>query len=251
MTIWIIGGTSDSVKAARSIASLSLPCTVTVTTPDAVSLYKTIPDISIVVDRFDQNSIQLFCQEKNIKLIIDASHPHAAIVSRLAIEYSRSVNIPYIRYERPRLETRMGIELHSVETLVNGNYLLGQRVLLTLGYKALPLFRDWHDRATLFTRLLPVVHSVERAIEAGFTSDRIIALRPPISAELERALWRQWGITLVITKASGSEGGEDTKRAVAESLGVTLITIARPKIAYPRSTSEITDILHFCRTYYV
>lgn len=251
MTIWLIGGTSESVKVARSLPSLSLPFLVTVTTPDAVSLYREIPDISVLVDRFDPYTICLFCQQKNIKLIIDASHPHAELISRLAIEQSRSARIPYIRYERPDISIKTGIELDSVETLVKGDYLLGQRVLLTLGYKALPLFREWHDRATLFTRLLPVVHSIERAIGAGFASDRIIALRPPISAELERALWRQWGITLVVTKASGTAGGEDVKKAVAEELGVTLITIARPKLDYPRQTGELTDIIHFCQLHYV
>jgi precorrin-6A/cobalt-precorrin-6A reductase len=250
MTIWIIGGTSDSVKVTRSIASLSLPCLVTVTTADAVSLYRDMPNLSVIIGRLNQSTIQDFCQEKCIKIIIDASHPHAELVSQTAIDLSRTLNIPYIRYERPELASGKGIELDSVETLVKGNYLLGQRVLLTLGYKALPQFREWHDRATLFTRLLPVVHSLEKAIEAGFTSDRIIALRPPISAEIERALWRQWGITLVVTKASGSAGGEDIKRTVAKELDVSLITITRPQLDYPRQTTELTDIIHFCQNYY-
>ncbi|HEY9888120.1 MAG TPA: hypothetical protein V6D02_06945, partial [Candidatus Obscuribacterales bacterium] len=30
----------------------------------------------------------------------------------------------------------------------------------------------------------------------------------PISPELERALWQQWQLTQVITKASGHPGGE-------------------------------------------
>ena len=36
--------------------------------------------------------------------------------------------------------------------------------------------------------------------------DRIIAIRPPISRELEQALWQQWRISLVVTKASGQSG---------------------------------------------
>jgi precorrin-6A/cobalt-precorrin-6A reductase len=250
MTIWLIGGTSESVEVARAIAALSLPYLITVTTPDAVSLYRTIPDRSVFVGRLNQYTGYRFCQDNFIKIIIDASHPHAELISRLAIELSQTLPLPYLRYERPRIATATGLELDSVETLVTGDYLLGQRVLLTLGYKALPQFREWHDRATLFTRLLPVVHSLEKAIEAGFTSDRIIALRPPISAEMERALWRQWGITLVVTKASGSAGGEDIKRAVANELDVPLITIARPQLDYPRQTTELTDIIHFCQNYY-
>jgi precorrin-6A/cobalt-precorrin-6A reductase len=209
-----------------------------------------MPNLSILVGRLNQYTIQKFCQENCIKIIIDASHPHAELISRLAIELSQTLSLPYLRYERPRIAPATGLEIDSVETLVTGDYLRAQRVLLTLGYKALSQFQDWHDRATLFTRLLPVVHSLEKAIEAGFTSDRIIALRPPISAEIERALWRQWSITLVVTKASGSAGGEDIKRAVAKELDVTLITIARPQLDYPHQTTELTDIIHFCQNYY-
>ena len=50
------------------------------------------------------------------------------------------------------------------------------------------------------------------AIAAGFTTDKIIAIRPPINKELEQALWQQWQISLVVTKASAKAGGEDIKK---------------------------------------
>jgi precorrin-6A/cobalt-precorrin-6A reductase len=251
MTIWLIGGTSDSANIARIIAAASFPCLVTVTTPSAFSLYPDLPSLSVQVGQLNECTIKDFCQENNIKLIIDASHPYAQIISQLAINYATLANIPYLRYERPVISQKIGLELDSIDILLQGDYLLGQRVLLTLGSKALPRFRPWHDRATLFTRLLPVVNSLEIALEAGFTSDRIIALRPPISADLEAALWQHWQITLVVTKASGKEGGEARKKALAAQLGINLITIARPTLNYPRQTSNPNDIIDFCQQYYV
>jgi precorrin-6A/cobalt-precorrin-6A reductase len=82
--------------------------------------------------------------------------------------------------------------------------LQGQRVLLTIGYTPLHRFQSWHDRATLFARILPSAIALEAAFKAGFTPHNIICLRPPISADLEKALWRQWQISLVVTKASGN-----------------------------------------------
>jgi precorrin-6x reductase len=120
------------------------------------------------------------------------------------------------------------ISLDSFNTLLASDYLHQQRVLLTIGYKALHLFCSWQERSTLFARILPAVKSLEAATAAGFASDRIIALRPPVTAELEKALWRHWDISLVVTKASGVAGGEDVKRSVAAELGIPLIVIARP-----------------------
>ncbi|GET36525.1 precorrin-6x reductase [Microseira wollei NIES-4236] len=218
----------------------------------------------------------MFFQEHNIVAVLDASHPYAVEVSRCAIAACTQFNIPYLRYERPCLEretrgssdaaTRgeeildpqlpithyqlpITIQLDSCETLVTGNYLEKQRVLLTVGYKYLPLFRSWQEKATLFARILPSLVSIEAALAAGFTPDRIIALRPPISADLETALWRQWEISMVVTKASGAPGGEDVKRKVAAELGVPLIIIDRPFIDYPQQTGDLSTAIAFCQQY--
>lgn len=186
--------------------------------------------------------------------ILDASHPYAVEISKLAIAKATQRQIPYLRYERPSLElpqkdlsVPQAIELDSFDTLIAGDYLQGQRVLLTLGYRTLPLFRPWQDRCTLFARLLPSVTALEAAYSAGFTPDRVIALRPPIPYELEKALWQHWQISLVVTKASGTSGGEDVKRMVAAQLGVPLVVITRPDVAYPQQTSDLSMALEFCR----
>jgi precorrin-6A/cobalt-precorrin-6A reductase len=116
-----------------------------------------------------------------------------------------------------------------------------------MGYKSLHWFQPWHDRATLFARILPSAIALGAALQAGFTSERLIALRPPISAELERALWQQWQISMVVTKASGVAGGEDIKRQVAAELGVQLVIIDRPPVPYPQQTSDLQTALTFCQ----
>lgn len=192
-----------------------------------------------------------FLQQQQIVAVVDASHPYAANISRSAIAAATARNLPYLRYERPTVspqnEKDSAIEVASFDQLLQGNYLAGERVLLTVGAKSLPLFRPWRDCAALFARVLPTVSSVQIASEAGFSPNRIIALRPPISLELERALWQQWRISLVVTKASGRAGGEEIKRTVAVQLDIPLIVIARPHLSYPRQTSQVEEVVNFCR----
>lgn len=135
----------------------------------------------------------------------------------------------------------------NFETLLAGRSLEGRRVLLTVGYRTLPLFLPWQDRCTLFARILPSVTALETAASAGFTQERLIALRPPIPIQLERALWQKWQIQMVVTKASGAPGGEDVKRQLAAELGVRLVIIDRPKLEYPAQTSDFATALEFCR----
>jgi precorrin-6A/cobalt-precorrin-6A reductase len=251
--IWLIGGTKESVTIAEAIATSKLPLAIAVATDTARSLYP--PDCQVWVGRMDAAAMSHFCERENIAVIVDASHPYAVEVSKNAIATATVIGIPYLRYERPLVQssiknTQSVVELDSFASLLAGNYLQGERVLLTVGCQALPLFKSWHNRFTLFARVLPKLESVTIALAAGFTPEKIIALRPPIGAELERALWRQWQISLVVTKASGKSGGEDIKRAVAEELGIGLIVITRPKVVYPQQTSCINEIVVFCRESY-
>ncbi|MEM6611286.1 MAG: cobalt-precorrin-6A reductase [Cyanobacteria bacterium P01_C01_bin.72] len=257
--VWLIGGTSESVAIAQALAKLNIPLVITVTTASAQALYTALcknvsTAIKVIVGSMNPLAMQSFCQQQQIKIVIDASHPYAATVSRQAIALTTQLGIPYLRYERASHHTSSGepdssqvIELSSFTELLAGDYLDAHRVLLTVGCQALSQFQPWHSKATLFARVLPKIKSLETAIAAGFTGDRLIAIRPPISLAMETALWQQWQISLVVTKASGKAGGEDLKRQVAASLGIPLIVIARPQIVYPRQTSEIWEIVAFCR----
>ena len=263
--IWLIGGTSESVQLAAAIASANLSCTISVTTEAARTLYPDSPMLRVWVGRLFAAQIGQFLQTHQIVAVLDASHPYAVEVSQSAIAACTQFNLPYLRYERPELgsgslvvgsrkeefptNAAKIIRLDSFETLIAGDYLQGQRVLLTVGYKVLPLFRTWQEKATLFTRILPSLVSLEAALTAGFTPERIIALRPPISADLETALWRFWNISMGVTKASGSPGGEDVKQAVASELGATLITIDRPLVDYPAQTNDLGEAIAFCQQF--
>lgn len=248
--IWLIGGTQESATLAQAIAQAQLPCLISVTTATARSLYPMHPGLQIWVGRLTAAQMAQFLALENICAILDASHPYATEISQQAIAAATTHQLPYLRYERPRLDTSeaaTGMVLDSFSSLLTSNCFRGERVLLTVGYRPLPLFQPWQDQATWFARILPSIPALSIALEAGFTPDRLLALRPPISLALETALWQQWRISLVVTKASGTAGGEDIKQQVAAALGVRLITIARPTLNYPQQTSEVSVAVQFCQ----
>ncbi len=267
--IWLIGGTQESAQIVRALyeqlheqvvlaASVGggvpeaghrprpLPCTITVTTAAARSLYPDHPHFRIHVGTLTPDTLAQFLQDQQIIAILDASHPYAVQISQTAIALAQQHHLPYLRYERPTLNP-----IHPpAHPLIHSPTLPipnpDDRVLLTLGYRTLHEFQSWQTRATLFARILPSVTALEAALAAGFTSDRLIALRPPISLELERALWQQWQISMVVTKASGQPGGEDVKRELAAELGVKLVVIPRPVVEYPQQTSDVAIAVQFC-----
>lgn len=238
--LWLIGGTSESVKIAELISQANIPCLTSITTNEALKLYAHISGLIFWVGTIDTKQIISFLKQYQIQLVVDASHPYAVQISQATIQACHTTNICYFRYERPSIKKYVPLVTHfsSLEQLLKSNQLKNKRVLLTIGCKSLHLFKNYHHQAKFFARILPYPESLKMATKAGFKGDRLIAMRPPFSFEWEKALWQLWQISLVVSKASGILGGEDLKVKVAQALNIRLIIINRPKINYPFVTSN-------------
>ncbi|MEM9136455.1 MAG: cobalt-precorrin-6A reductase [Cyanobacteria bacterium P01_F01_bin.42] len=249
--IWLIGGTSESIVLAEQIQNSRIPLVITVTTEAACQNYRQAPETWVQQVRFETDeTLRYWLRQGNITGILDASHPFAVEISKRAIRVAQRQETPYLRYERASVTAVSSAHVSVLKpdlSEVSRETLLGHRILLTVGSHSLVNFASWHAFADLFARILPSETALKLAFQAGFHRDRLIALQPPVSFELEQALWRHWQISLVITKASGPAGGEETKRRVAQSLQVPLWVIQRPPIDYPWQTQSIKTVMHFAR----
>lgn len=253
--LWLIGGTRESQELSLALAAAKIHHVVTVVTPEAATHYPTSPWRSVCVGAIAPDSLSDFLKVHNIAVVLDASHPFAVEISHTAIAACEHHQLPYLRYERPEISPALADATATdlIQTVVSYNEILtkavlgGERVLITVGARNLYRFQPWQHHATLFARILPTPEALKAALAAGFTPARLIALRPPISRELELALWQQWQISQVITKASGQPGGEIVKRSLAQQLGIRLWILARPKMGYPRQTEDLQTAIAFCQ----
>ena len=263
--IWLIGGTQESAALAASLAKAAIPFVVTVTTESASRMYQGTlaqsDDYQIHVGSIPQASMANWLNGHGIAGVLDASHPFATKVSQGAIAAASRTHRPYLRFERAVVTSSLATEadplqlppprnvhlVPNLETLLTPELLTGERILLVLGYRMLHHFQPWQTEAQIFARILPSGVALEAALAAGFTSDRLIALRPPVSPALEQALWKQWNITQVIAKCSGKAGGETTKRETAAALDIPLWLIQRPMVDYPCQTNEMEQAIAFAQ----
>jgi precorrin-6A/cobalt-precorrin-6A reductase len=204
----------------------------------------------IVVERrgFTAESLADFLLQKEADLVLDATHPFAARITRLAHDVCLRHGVPYVRYERPDWEPPASTVL--VESFVDAAQLLpalGKRVLLTVGAKQLKHFAILQDRLHLVTRILPCVQSIEQALAAGFTPERILCLRPPFSRDFNAAIMREYRSDLLVTKASGVEGGAQEKVLAAGDVGVKVVMIRRPDVAGVTGVAGFAEAVQACR----
>ncbi|NEQ51755.1 MAG: cobalt-precorrin-6A reductase [Leptolyngbya sp. SIO3F4] len=245
MTIWLIGGTSESRAIAQRLTQQGLPWLVTVVSPTAARLYAGLAG-PIQSGALSPAGMQSLIRQHSIRAIVDASHPFATEISQQAI----ATDLPYLRFERQAIPLEPPAEsVPDLDTLLQPTYLENRRVLLTLGIKALHQFQPWQQRACLWARILPTAKA--QAIQVGFSPEQLICDRSPTNALAEQTLWQKLGVDTVITKASGAPGGVPIKLATAKALDVRLLVIARPKLPYPQQTHDLEKVIEFCqRTLY-
>lgn len=199
----------------------------------------------------DEAALKDYLQEHDIRLLVDASHPYAANVSRNAIAVCQALSIPYIRYERDlsKLDYDRITVVHSYEEAAQAAAALGKKIFLTTGSRNLDKFVHSPDlkNCELTARVLPTAEVIGLCESLGLDAGHIVALQGPFSMELNRELFRKYGAEVIITKNSGTIGGTDTKFAAAAELNLPIVLIDRPKLNYPRITHDYAEVLAFVR----
>ncbi|MFS8857316.1 cobalt-precorrin-6A reductase [Synechococcus sp. H55.7] len=241
----LIGGTSESRSLAKALSRQGIPWIASVTSEGGRSLYRDLPG-QVVVTRFSLPSLEQFLQERQIRVVVDASHPFAQEISQLAMQVSAQLGIPYLRYERPPVALDPWVQVvPDWQGVLTEAVLAGRRLLLTVGVKALPLFVPWQDRCQLYARVLP--QSVPQAVQAGIPAERVIGMRLPLSFEQELRLWQRLDLQGVISKDSGEAGGLVVKQAVAKTLGIPLWVVRRPLLSYPWCSQDLAEVVRECQ----
>ena len=245
--VWVFSGTSDGNLLANRIAEAGHRIVVSTASEYGRELAEaSCPGASLRGGRIGADARKLELSRSQARAIVDATHPFAAEISRQLIGLSHELNIPYFRYERPPAPAGPdAVRCPDMPAAARKATELGGRIFLATGVKDLSGFlqaegaggREW------FARVTPDPASVERALSAGIPRAHLCAMQGPFSRAFNEALWRDWRIDCVVTKDSGDAGGFTAKAEAAAALGIPLITVERPRIAYPRVLSSFSDVI--------
>lgn len=246
--IWVIAGTLDGRQLAVALRErLDEPVLVSVVSQYGAEL-AAHEGIEVHTGRLDQEAMIGLIREKQIRVLVDASHPYAAMVTATAQEASAAAHIPFIRFDRAEALLPDYAKLHHTADEAAAAALagqLGERIYLTTGSKTLPVFAGSLalQGKKVWTRVLPTAAVVKECEELGYSPKYIVAVQGPFSYEMNKAMFKDTKADVVIMKNSGLVGGSDTKLQAAIDLGLQVIVIDRPAppagVAAVRSQKEL------------
>ena len=245
--ILCLAGTSDARALALEIKNTGFPLLATVVTENAAEELKQA-GVPVRAGRLTAEDMVSLIQANGVQAIVDASHPFAEEASKNAMMAAKTVQIPYIRYERES-QTFQYEKLKIVESYAEAAELAAAKkgvVMLTTGSKTLQVFTEkllGNPDIRLVARMLPRIDNMEKCEQLGLPQKNIIAIQGPFSKELELALYKQYGVTLMITKESGKVGSVDQKVEAAKELGIEIIMIGRPNLNYGTAYSDFSGVI--------
>lgn len=251
--LWVFSGTSDGNQLANELAGQGYPVVVSAATEYGREVAaQHCPGVSVWAGHQGVEARKQALSQHQARAIVDATHPYASLISEQLMSLSRSLDIPYLRFERhSSFETNNAIVCAATEQAAEQAVKLGRRIFLTTGSKDLAIFlnapgaaeREW------FVRVTPEPEFIQRAIDLGIPRSHICAMQGPFSQAFNEALWRDLKIDCVITKDSGDAGGFNAKVAAAQALDIPLLVIKRPKLDYPFTTSTFDAVLRQLQTW--
>lgn len=177
----------------------------------------------------DTASMEIFCREKGIRLLIDAAHPFATALHRTVAEVSTSLQLPVIRYERryPPRDPEL-VWCNDYADAIRKLDEQGTHNLLALtGVNTIAPLRPWWEKYPTWFRILEREESLAIAMKQGFPSEHLLFYQEEDDAG-------EWMDRLqpdaIITKESGQTGYFTEKVTAARKRSIPVFVVKRPAL---------------------
>lgn len=232
--ILLFAGTTEGRNLAEFLEKNQIPTEVCVATQYGETLLEEGKYLHVHAGRLDETEMEQQIQ-KQITLVIDATHPYAVIVSQNIRRACSRTGTEYIRLARKETDASWKQEMEDVTEVASvaeaAAFLAKKegRIFAATGSKELSAYQvipDYQDRVV--ARVLSTPEAVSECAMLGFSGKNLICMQGPFTEDLNVAMLRQAQASWMVTKESGKAGGFLEKLRAAKKAGAKLVVIKRP-----------------------
>jgi precorrin-6A/cobalt-precorrin-6A reductase len=235
--VLILGGTGDAAQVINQLADL--PQVETIASLAGRTPKPNIPRVGQVRQGGfgGVTGLVAFLRTENIDLLVDATHPFAAQISRNAAAAALTVGIPCVLLDRPGWEQQVGdrwlevADHQAAAAILPG---LADRVFLTIGRQELAAFADLMQLWCLMRMITPP----DLPIPPG----EVLLQQGPFSVADEIALMREYRVDAIVSKNSGG-AATYAKIIAARELGLPVVMIPRPVLPPGDVVSDVAGVV--------
>jgi len=235
----ILGGTADAAALARAaVARFGDALAVTTSLAGRIPPSQKLAGDVRIGGFGGADGIVGYLGDNGTDLVVDATHPFAAEISRHAEAACTRTGIPRLMLIRPPWQPKPGDEWIEVDGLDGAAAALpgiAQRAFLTTGPRGIGAFSGVRDVWFL-------VRTFEQPAEPLPLADHaVVVARPPFTVDGEVALLTEHRIDTLVSKQSG--GPTDAKLAAARAVGARVVMVRRPEPPAGESVETVEAVL--------
>lgn len=234
----LLGGTTEALTLAERLAEH--PGLEVISSMAGRTMAHRLPPGRLRVGGFGGAAgLKAFLAEERIGLVIDATHPFAATISRHAATACAEAGIPRLQVLRPAWQPEPGdrwIEVPDMAAAAAALPGLARVVFLAIGRQELAPFAG-----------LPGIRLVVRMVEAPteplpLADATVILARGPYAADHEEALFARHAIEALVSKNSGGDATL-AKLTAARRRGLPVVMVRRPDAPAGARVGTVTEAL--------
>ena len=226
----VFAGTTEGYALCEFLAENRVSVYACAATEYGGSLLQENEFLHVCAGRLKTEDMEELFRKENPEIVLDATHPYAAEVTKNIRTACESAGVLYQRILRPEGEKNSeAIYVESTEEAAA--FLSGTEgnIFLTTGSKELAKFTGIPDyKERLFARVLSIPSVIRSCAEFGIEGKHLIGMQGPFSAEINEAMLRQFQCSYLVTKDTGLAGGFPEKMEACQRCGVTPVIIGRP-----------------------
>ena len=242
----IFAGTTEGRTISEYLASCKVPVTACVATEYGETLLTENEYLKVHAGRMDQEEIAAFIREKGAELVIDATHPYAAVVSENVAAACEREQVDYVRLIRGSSAESVdqAVLVGSVDEAVEYLKKTEGNILATTGSKELFKYTQIPGfEKRVFARVLSTGEVAAACEKLGFVGKNLICMQGPFSEEMNIAMLHQFDCKYLVTKETGKAGGFEEKLHAAKAAGATLVLVGRPPEQKGYSYDEVLEMM--------
>lgn len=236
MTLLLLAGTGEARRIAWGLTDTSVK--VVASLAGATRHPEPLPVPTRVGGFGGEDRFRAYLADNAISAVLDATHPFADQITQRTARVCSELKLPYALVTRPQWAPQTGDTWTPIATPQDAAQHIppDATVFLATGRQTLAQYANLEGRRVLCRMIDPPTEPFP------FEGGEFVIGRPPFKQSREEDLFRALGVTHLVAKNAGGQGGR-AKLDAARTLGLPVLMLARPKAPHAVCVTSVSEAL--------
>ena len=234
MTVLLLAGTGEAKRIAWALSDTGID--VIASLAGATRSPEPLPVETRIGGFGGEGGFRAYLASEKVSAVLDATHPFAEQITNRTARVCAELNLPYAQLIRPAWAAETGDKWTAIDAPQDAAAHIRSKavVFLATGRQTLAEYANLEGRRVLCRLIDPPTTPFP------FEGGEFVIGRPPFSPRSEAQLFQALGVTHLVVKNAGGDGGR-AKLDAARALKIPVLMLNRPAMPVATPLSNVQE----------